>query len=204
MNKNHASAEGAARSGGVKRLVGTAILTALVIVLQLLGSMIRIGTYPLSLVLVPIVIGAAVYGAGTGAFLGFVFSAVVAVATITGADQGAFIMWTANPVMTLVVIFAKGTLAGWISGLVYRAISRRSVYGGVLVSAAICPIVNTGIFCLAMLTFFREILAQCAGGSDLVTYTLLSLAGINFLLEFGVNILLGPVIVRILKAVRLA
>ena len=106
--------------------------------------------------------------------------------------------------MTLVVIFAKGTLAGWISGLVYRAISRRSVYGGVLVSAAICPIVNTGIFCLAMLTFFREILAQCAVGSDLVTYTLLSLAGINFLLEFGVNILLGPVIVRILKAVRLA
>lgn len=201
--KNHASANDASRTG-VHRLVGTAVLTALVVVLQLLGSSIRIGAYPLSLVLVPIVIGAAVYGAGTGAFLGFVFSAVVAVATITGVDQNAFMLWTANPALTLFVIFAKGTLAGWLSGLVYGALRKKNVYGGAVAAAAVCPTVNTGIFCLVLLFGFRDILSQWAGGSNLVMYTFLTLAGLNYLIELGVNMLLSPVIVRILKAVRLA
>ena len=204
MNQHHAPMEGAAHTDKVKRLVGTAILAAIVVVLQLLGSYLKIGGLPISLVLVPIVIGAAVYGAGTGAFLGFVFSIVVAIAAITGADQFSVVLWTINPAMTLLVIFAKGILAGWIAGLLYRALCKKSVFGAVLSAAAICPIVNTGVFCAGMLLFFEERLVQLAGGTNLLAYTLLTLAGVNFLVELGINILLGPAIVRILKAVRLA
>ena len=45
-----------------KVLVGMAIFTALVVVLQLMAGTIKIGPFAPSLVLIPIVIGAAVYG----------------------------------------------------------------------------------------------------------------------------------------------
>ena len=45
-----------------QKLVITAILTALVIVLQFMGSFIRFGMFSISLVLIPIVIGSALCG----------------------------------------------------------------------------------------------------------------------------------------------
>ena len=80
-----------------RRLVGMSIFTALVIVLQLVATFVKIGTFPVTLTLVPVVIGAALYGAGVGAWLGFVFGAVVLVACIAGADQGGAILWNLNP-----------------------------------------------------------------------------------------------------------
>lgn len=50
-----------------KRLVMTAFLVVIVVVLQYMGSFIHLGTFSVSLVLVPIVIGAALYGPGCGA-----------------------------------------------------------------------------------------------------------------------------------------
>ena len=57
-NKNH-----------VQRLVATAILAAIVIVLQLFVS-IPIGIFTITLTLVPIMIGAIMFGPSCGAFLG--------------------------------------------------------------------------------------------------------------------------------------
>ena len=60
-----------------KKLVGVALFTAIVVVLQLIGSGIKLGPFSISLVLVPIVVGAALYGKSAGAWLGFVFGFVV-------------------------------------------------------------------------------------------------------------------------------
>ena len=43
----------------IRRLTGIAIFTALVVVLQLLGSFIKFGPFSVSLTLIPIVVGAA-------------------------------------------------------------------------------------------------------------------------------------------------
>ena len=54
----------------IKRMAGIALLIALVIVLQLVGGMIPpVGGFSISLVLIPIVLGAAVYGPKAGAAL---------------------------------------------------------------------------------------------------------------------------------------
>ena len=58
----------------VHTLTGVAIFTAIVIVLQLLGSFVRFGPFSISLVLIPIVVGAALYGPGAGAWLGVTIS----------------------------------------------------------------------------------------------------------------------------------
>ena len=70
-----------------ERLALGALFTALVIILQLIGSAIRLGPFSISLVLVPIVLGAALCGYKIGGFLGLVFGAAV----LISGDAGAFL-----------------------------------------------------------------------------------------------------------------
>lgn len=186
-------------NGKTRRLAGLALFTAIVVVLQLLGSFIKVGPFAVSLVLIPIVVGAAVYGVSAGAWLGFVFGVVVTIAVVTGADQGGYIMFSARPVMTVLVCLIKGTAAGLVAGALYRAIGKKHALAGVIVAAAAAPVVNTGLFVLAMVLFFQPQL-QAAGGTAVATYIVTGLVGVNFLLELGVNLVLSPTITRLIAA----
>lgn len=106
-----------------KTLVGLGLLTAIVVVLQLVGSFIKFGTFSISLVLMPIVVGAALYGVGAGAWLGFVFGVVV----LLSGDASFFLAM--NPFGTIVTVILKGVLAGTLAGLVYKLFSRKETSG---------------------------------------------------------------------------
>ena len=186
----------------VYRLTGLGILTAIIIVLQILTTFVRFGPFSITLALIPIVVGAAMYGKGAGAYLGAVFSVVVVIMCITGGDVGGFMVWSANPVMCVIMCMLKGTAAGFLAGLMYQLVGKKNQLLGVILAALISPIANTGIFIIGMLLFFRETLASWAGGSDLLTYIIMGLTGVNFLVELGVNIVLSPIVVKIIDAVR--
>ena len=186
----------------VYRLTGLGILTAIIIVLQVLTTFVRFGPFSITLALSPIVVGAAMYGKGAGAYLGAVFSVVVVIMCITGGDVGGFMVWSANPVMCVIMCMLKGTAAGFLAGLMYQLVGKKNQLLGVILAALISPIANTGIFIIGMLLFFRETLASWAGGSDLLTYIIMGLTGVNFLVELGVNIVLSPIVVKIIDAVR--
>ena len=145
---------------------------------------------------------AAVYGSYAGAYLGAVFSAVVVIMCITGADAGGFMVWQANPVMCVILCMLKGSAAGFFAGLLYNVLSKKNVVLGTVAAAVVAPVANTGIFIIGLLIFFRDILAQWAGGTDIVFWALFIMAGWNFVTELIVNIVLIPVIIRILKAVK--
>ena len=113
-----------------------------------------------------------------------------------------FILWSANPWLTGLVCLGKATLAGLCAALVFKLVSKRSAYLGVLLAALTAPIVNTGVFCLAMLFPFREILREWAGGTDVVRYLVLSIVGVNFLVELALNAVLCPGIFRIVQIRR--
>jgi len=147
----------------INRMVGIAVLAALVVVLQLLSSVIKIGTVSITLTLIPIVVGAAFYGPGAGAILGTVFGLVVYINSATGADYGGNMVFLANPFLCAVVCIGKGTLSGWCAGLVYRLVARKDAALGrnavaVLLAAITAPVVNTGVFLLGMVLFFQETL----------------------------------------------
>ena len=108
------------KNNNTQKIVGLGLFTAIVIVLQLMGSFIRFGTFSISLVLVPVVIGAALYGAGAGAWLGFVFGVVV----LLSGDAAAFL--GVNALGTILTVLVKGTLAGLLSGLVYKAFESKN------------------------------------------------------------------------------
>ncbi len=179
-----------------KNIVGVGLFTAIVVVLQLLGGGIKVGTmFSISLVLVPIVVGAAVYGWKAGAWLGFVFG----VAVLLSGDAAAFLV--INPGATVAVVLMKGTVCGLVAGLIYAALKKYHATWPVFVSAVACPVVNTGIFLLGCLLFFLDTIQEWAiafGFADAGTYMIFGLAGINFLIELGVNLLLAPVITRLI------
>ena len=187
----------------VQRMTMLAILAAIVIVLQVAVS-IPLGPFTITLTLVPIIIGAILDGPAGGAFLGAVFGTVVSIQVITGA-AGAFstMMLEYQPVATILVCLLKGTLAGLVSGLFFRLFSRIHYYSGVLLAAIIAPIVNTGIFSVAALTIFRGLIAGALGtDQNLLGVFLTTFIGLNFVVEFAINVALTPVIIRIVRIVK--
>jgi uncharacterized membrane protein len=179
-----------------------AILFALITIFQLFATFLKIGTFPIALVLVPIVVGAALYGPGAGAILGGVFGAIVLSMAITGMDPVAQILWAANPPAMALSVIVKGVAAGGVSGLAYTFISKRNQTAGVFTAALLCPVVNTGLFLAAMVLFFRDMLIEWAGDTSLLYFSFIGLAGVNFLIELGVNLVLAPAALRIIYAVR--
>lgn len=180
-----------------KTLAGLGLMTAIVIVLQLVGGAIRFGTFSISLVLLPIVVGAALYGAGAGAWLGFVFGAAV----LLSGDAAAFL--AVNAPGAVILCLAKGTLAGLFAGLVYKLAEKKSKILGTALAAVTAPVVNTGIFLLGCWAFFLDTVkgwAAAAGVENVGMYMLVGFVGINFVIELAVNVLLCPVVVRVVDA----
>ena len=175
-------------------MVGIALLMAMVIVLQFVGSMIPPigGTVSISLVLIPIIIGAAVYGPGAGAILGATFAVVTLINCITGADPGGAMVFQANPIMCILVVCGKSILCGLASGGIYALISKKNAYVAMLCAAIICPVVNTGVFVTCMLIFFKPVLSAWAGGTDVITYVLTGLVLCNFVPEMILNVVFSP------------
>lgn len=184
------------RKQQTKRLVLGAILTALVIILQFMGSFIRFGMFSISLVLIPIVIGAATCGVKIGTWLGFVFGFTV----LISGDAAAFL--AIDVPGTIITVLLKGIACGLCAGLVYKALEKVNRYVAVIAAAIVCPLVNTGIFLLGCLVFFFEAIKEWGAAnnfSSVVSYMFLGLVGGNFFFELGSNIILSPVIVRILN-----
>ena len=174
-----------------------ALLTALVFVLQFMGSFVRFGPFSISLALIPIVIGAATCGVGIASWLGLVFGAAV----LLSGDAAAFL--AVNVAGTVATVLVKGVACGLCAGLVYRLLERFNRYVAVATSAIICPVVNTGVFLVGCKLFFMSIVSQWAEaaglGADVGKFMIVGLVGINFLVEMGSNIILSPVVVRLLN-----
>ena len=177
-------------------LVLAALMTALVVILQFMGAIVRLGPFQCSLVLMPIVIGAAMCGPKISAWLGFVFGMVV----LLNGDAAAFL--TVNAIGTVITVLVKGTLCGLCAGLVYNLLKEKNKYLAVLAAAIVCPIVNTGVFLVGCFLFFFktvEAWGLAMGFENTIEYMFLGLVGGNFLFEMITNIILCPAIVRVLN-----
>ena len=183
--------------------MGLGVLTAIIIVLQVVTTYFPTKPFAITLALIPIVIGSAVYGAKAGAYLGAVFSVVVLIMCAAGADAGGAMVFYANPAMCILLCLLKGTAAGFVAGLVYNAVGKRNQILGAVLAAFCAPIVNTGIFIAGLLLFFRDVLATWAGDTDILFFAIIGLTGVNFLVELGVNMILCPVIVKVVNAVKI-
>lgn len=174
------------------------VLTAIVIVLQALAIGIRFGTFSITLVLIPIVVGAALYGWKAGAWLGFVFGVVVLM-----TDAGAFLAVSVPG--TVITCILKGVLAGIAAAAVYRLLENKNRWAAILAAAIVCPVVNTGVFLLGCLVFFYDTISEWAAGAGFANvgaYLIIGFVGLNFVVETLINLCLSTVIVRVLSIVK--
>ena len=189
-----------------RKFIYTAMFAAVVVVLQMFVS-IPVGVFTITLTLVPIMLGAILFGPLSGAVLGGVFGVVVAIQVATGAaGYASSVMLAQAPVITVVLCILKGAVAGLVSGLIYEAVIKlEKPELAVILSAVACPIVNTGIFCIGLAVFYNNLLnAWALEGhyANAFTFIILGLIGVNFLVEFTVNVLLLPVTLRMIKIVK--
>ncbi len=191
------------QSGSIRRMTALAIFTAIIAVLQVLCTFVRFGPFSITLALAPIIVATALYGKGAGAYLGGVFGLVVLITGLLGWDGGTvMLLMGISPLACILICIGKGIAAGFIAGLCYELIARKSDKAAVLVSGVVCPVVNTGLFIVGMLVFFFDTINGWAGGQNMLLYIIMGLTGVNFLVELGVNLLLATGITRIIRAGR--
>lgn len=178
------------------KLATTGILTAIVVVFQFIGASIKFGTFSVSLVLIPIVIGAALGGKYVSTWLGFIFSVVV----LLSGDAAAFL--PISPIGTIITVIVKGTLAGFIGGIAFELLKKINTYFAVIISAILVPLTNTGVFLIGCRLFFFDTIKEWAVGfgfENAFTYMIVGLVGLNFLFELAINIILSPSVVGAVK-----
>lgn len=183
-----------------------AILTAIVIVIQLLGVGIKLPflSTPVSLVLVPIALGAIVIGPVAGAWLGFVMGAIVFITCCLMGMDPMFtgVLFANNPIMTAIICLFKSTIAGFVGGIVYKALKKINPWVAIFSAAAVVPIVNTGLFILGCLAIYDTIAVNFATSSSVLYFLVIGCAGFNFIFEFLFNVLLAPALGRVVQVIN--
>ncbi len=180
-----------------KTLAIGAILTALVIVLQGVGVITAFfGPFATATAIIPIVIGAAMCGPLVSTWLGLIFGLVV---LLTGQAN---LFLTFSSVGTVLTVIAKGAGCGLAAGLVYKFLEKHNKLAAVIAAAAICPIVNTGVFLAGSAIFFLESASEIAvqaeiNASGMELFWIMATG--NFILEITSSIILSPVFVRVLN-----
>ena len=176
----------------VRKLTYLAMLSGLVALLQLVfAPMIGAasgGVLSPALVLIPIVLGVSTCGIGAGAWLGGIFSLIVMF------DPTTVPFFEYSPILTILLVFAKGVGSGVIAGLIYKLISKKNKYVAIIAAALSAPIVNTGIFVIGCLLFFRAL-------TGLGIYTVF--ISVNFAAELLINVVLVPAIYHLLEVTQI-
>lgn len=174
------------RKKQIVRLVLLAIFCAISIVLQAIANNFSIGGYPIALALVPIAISAILLGPSGGAIVGFVWGVFILL-----IDPSCAVFFEYSVIGTLILVLSKGTLAGFISGIICKFIKNKNIYLAMVIAAIACPLVNSLTFRIGEVVFFLPMLGQGAGT------ILISLFGVSFILEVGISAVLSPAICRI-------
>lgn len=185
------------RKMSTRTMVLGAVMTAMVILLQLIGTYTTFfGPFSTALALVPIIIGAALCGVGVGAWLGLVFAIVV----LATGGANLFLMFSVHG--TLITVLLKSVACGFVAGLVYKLLHKRNETVAVIVAALLCPVSNTAVFLLGSAAFFLPFANEIAetinmNVSGMALFWAMAMG--NFLFEVGLCLVLAPVIVRLLR-----
>ena len=180
-------------------LVVTALFAAIIAVLQLFVVIPPIGAAYITLSLVPIVLGAVLYGQVYGAILGLVLGLCVVYQVIFTPDPFSAAMFQLLPAVTVILCLVKTTVAGFVSGLVYKLLCKKNKTVAVFTASALCPIINTGLYLTGVLVFFGDLVGGAASeaGKTVIMFIVSGVILTNFIPELIVNMVLAPVIIRV-------
>jgi hypothetical protein len=142
-----------------------------------------------------------------GAIVGFSCGLVVFITmAVIGQEPSTAYLFQASPVILTVMCIEKPTVAGMVSGLLYKIISRKNVHVAVCLSALVIPIVNTAIYLIGIV-LMKEHAATFMGltnsSASVVFSVVFGLIWLNFVLEMIINVIFTPMIYRVIRVLKI-
>lgn len=173
-----------------RTLVQLSLLTAIIVLMGFtpLGFL-KIGAVEITFIIIPVAVGAIMLGQKGGAILGFVFG-LVSFFQCFGYSQFGVLLFGINPWFTAILCIIPRILCGWIPGLLFELISKKTKTNIVpcLVAALTCPILNTIFFVSGfVLMFGANAEIHSAFGTDSIFGIITGLITLNALIEAGVG-----------------
>jgi uncharacterized membrane protein len=139
------------------KMARLAVLVAILLILAFtpLGYL-KIGLVSISFLMIPVAIGAVAIGPGGGAFLGAVFG-LTSFAQCFGTDAFGVALLAIQPLFTFVLCMVPRILAGWLPGLLFRALSARvSKTTAAFMAGLFAAVLNTILFVTVLLLLFGQ------------------------------------------------
>ncbi len=182
------------------RLVLLSLFIAIMLVMDFtpLGY-ITTGAFSITLMTIPVALGAACLGFTGGAVLGLMFgltSFLQAFGIGFMLDPSAPILFNESPLSYSVMCFAPRLIAGLAAALIFWLFKRKNRENllAFILSAASVPFLNTLLF----MGFYAILYRDTALGGKAVMTVVLSAFTINFLVEFAVTLIAGVVINKVI------
>ncbi|MBQ8833479.1 MAG: ECF transporter S component [Oscillospiraceae bacterium] len=188
----------------VRRMTELALLMAVVLVMAYtpLGYLRTPWGLPITLIPVPVVVGAIVMGPKAGAFLGLVFGLTSFFKTFGDSGMGP-LMLEANPVGYFILCVGPRVLVGLLPGMLYKGLKRFGKYR--TLSQAVCcfltPLLNTSLYMSTLWLLFSDTwLAYNAVEGSGFSLLILMLSGVavNGIVEAVACLVLGTAVCKAL------
>lgn len=182
-------------------LVQLALFTAIILLMAFtpLGY-IKTPGLEITLLVVPVSVGAILFGPVSGAILGGIFG-ITSFAQCFTAPFGLMLL-NINPVGTFIVTVVARVLMGWLTGLAFQALRKWNVTRGISygVTCLLGPLLNTLLFMSALILFFYNTdyiqeIAKGLGTNNVFAFVI-AFVGVNGLIEATVCFVLGTAIAK--------
>lgn len=187
------------KRNGIYKMVLIAMFIALMMVMNFtpIGYITVTGAFSITLMTVPVALGAACTGKLGGTILGFVFgltSFLQAFGIGFMIDPSASPLFNENPVAYTITCFIPRIITGFVAGLIFSLFEKRGktnilAFG---ISSAIVPMLNTALFMSSYVLFYSD---TSFGGA--VMTVLLTILTLNFLVELLVTTIAGTTISKV-------
>lgn len=200
------------RRSSTLELTVIAILVALLILMTVTGiGYIPIGLLKLTLLTLPVAVGASLCGVKAGLILGTVFGLTSFATCLFGVDALGALLLSLGPkqaVFLCVTCVVPRVLCGLLPSLLHKAVAPKNKTAADALSCACVALINTALFLGFFWIFFMSELKNDPGVQKLFGGAVESFgrlfvlfAGWNALIEVGVNLLLGTAICKALRPV---
>ncbi len=189
---------------GTVKMVQLALFTAIIILMTFtpLGYIKTLG-FEITLIVIPVTVGAIVLGPVSGAILGVVFGVTSFIQCFGMSSLGVIIL-AINPVTTFIVCLVPRVLMGWLTGLIFQRLKKvdKKKYMSYAVTSISGALLNTVFFMTLLIIFFYhtegfQAVITSVGSNSIIGF-FIAAAGLNAIVEAIVCLIVGTAVSKAL------
>ena len=201
MNTTTTTTTAAAKRSSTLYMVELAMMIAIILLMSFtpLGYL-RTPGLSITLLTIPVAVGAIILGPKGGAVCGLAFGATSFYMAVTGSSAFAAALFNINPFGTFIVCIVARVLEGWLTGLIYHGLRKTKIpsAASVTIASLCCPLLNTTFFMGTLVTLFASTMRESFGMGKVLPF-IFAFVGVNGVVEAIVCFVVGTAISMALK-----